>query len=145
MILKKSSDRGADFVKTVVKNTDGAGSVTANLPFYLHADGSSVDGHQGGHPATANLHLFMGMVITTIPINGYDTIMSWGYHTSAYVSNEGSSVTITAGDALVGVAGTGLGMGSCAGTGKFITTGTTTADAHSAAGEYLSKCIVRCL
>jgi len=145
MILKLASGRTAEIVRCIVKNTDGAGSVTANTPFHLHGDGNSVNGLEGGHPATANLNLFTGMVRTTIAINAYKFLQTWGYHTSALISAEGSSVTITAGDALISVAGTGLGMGSGAIVSGYVVTGSTSPDANSAAGQYLDEIIVRAL
>jgi len=149
MIIKKNNDRTAELVLVAFRNVDGAGSLTANLPSCYTVDGNSATGFPAIHSRTAAFPGFGGLVRTSVAINGYGLATAWGNHISVLISNEGSSITITAGDVLTLVNGTGLGMSSVGGvTLSFLNGKTvvqTTTLTVSAASQYADNVFVRAL
>lgn len=115
MILKRLSGNTAEVVRVEFKVAESTGSITANSPVCYHVDGSSADGISGGQPAAANLKAWAGVAVRTVAINGYGQATIWGYVSSVKLSNEGSDVTINAGDAMFPIAGTNLGVSSVGG------------------------------
>jgi len=88
-------------VFVVVKNVDGSGAITAGLGAALVAAGASIDGVGAViQPATTYSKEFAGVATQDIPINGYGLVQAWGLANSILISNEGTSVTLTAGDQL---------------------------------------------
>jgi len=148
MIIKVSSDRTADQALTPFLNVHGVGSVTQNAGVCIAVDGNSVDGISATHPAAVSQKSFAGIANTTVAINGYGLAKVWGYHASALMSNWGASVTVTAGDACIPVAGTGLGFTSFSSNTfaitatKYVTSGST---ATLSAAAYVDNVIVRAL
>ena len=112
MLFNTLNGRNAIVAYIEVKNVDGAGSLTQNLPVVLFADGNTADGIGGGHPATVANRNWVGVANTTIGINSFGLSQVWGFRNSVLVSNMGTSITITAGDVVVPVSGTGLGVAS---------------------------------
>lgn len=112
MLFNTLNGRNAAVAFMEVNNVDGAGSLTQNLPVCLFADGNTANGIAGGHPASTSIRNWVGVANTTIPINGYGLVQIWGFRNSVLVSNSGTSISITAADVLVPVAGTGLGVAS---------------------------------
>lgn len=96
------------------KNTDGSGSITVHDPVCLNVDGNSVDGVNAGKPSALNFKSWIGIADSTVAINGYGRAQSYGYRDSIKVSNETTSITITAGDALHCVA-VSVGLSSVGG------------------------------
>lgn len=115
MVWKTVGNRTASVAFMGIKNVSGAGSLTQNAPAVICIDGSSVDGVNATHPYTAGLLSWVGIMDKTCPINGYRLAQVWGYRGSALFSGEGSDVTVTAGDLVHPVAGTGLGLSSIGG------------------------------
>ena len=96
------------------RNVDGGGSITANDPVCLAVDGNSVNGNNATYPAAASIKGWIGIADKTVAINGYGRAQAFGYRDSIKVSNETTSITITAGDALIPVATT-VGLSSVGG------------------------------
>jgi len=106
--------RTAEFVDFEVQCVDGAGSFTQNFPVHLAVDGNTANGIAATHPAAISHKSLAGTMRSNVAINSYGLARAWGYQASNILSNYGSSVTITAGDALRAAAGTGLGYSSTA-------------------------------
>jgi len=104
----------AEKIYLVFKNVDGSGSITVNDPVCMAVGATSVDGVNATYPAAASIKAWIGIADSTVPINGYGRAQSWGYRDSIKVSNETTSITITAGDALTPVAGS-VGISSVGG------------------------------
>lgn len=119
-------DGGKNKVYLAFKNVDGGGSVTVNTPVCLAVNGNSVDGLNATHPAAVSLKSWIGIADSTVAINGFGRSQAYGYRDSILISNEGTSVTVTAGDALIPIAGTGIGLSSGGfNNGKYAVVGTT--------------------
>lgn len=114
MELQSLNRTDADKVFVAFRNVE-ANSITANSPVCMLVDGNSVNGNTAGHPAAVNFKAWIGIADSTIASNGYGRAQAWGYRSSIRVSNETTSITITAGDALTPVAGTDLGVSSVGG------------------------------
>lgn len=112
MIIKQLSGRTAVTVDFEVMCIDGAGSFTQNFPVCLAVDGDTANGIGAIHPTAASFKSWAGIMLGNVAINSYGNSRVWGYNASAILSNYGTSVTITAGDALRPNSGVGLGMGS---------------------------------
>ena len=115
MIIKENNDRSAETVFTAFRNVDGAGSITSRTAVCFTVDGNSATGFPAIHSRTAAFPGFGGLAQTSVAINGYGLMTSWGNHASVLISNEGTSITITAGNVLTLVDGTGFGMSSVGG------------------------------
>lgn len=98
----------AERISVVVKNVDGGGSITTGLGVNLVMAGASIDGISAVKSVAAGWRGFIGIAIQDIPINGFGLATCGGYVASALISNVGTSITITRGDALIpgAVAGT---------------------------------------
>jgi len=107
--IKIGTDRTAEVVNTSIRNVDGAGSITVGRAACLAVNGSSVTvGAEAVFPAAALRKAFAGIAIETIAINAWGRVRSWGQVASCLVSNEGSSVTITAADACIPINSAGI-------------------------------------
>lgn len=86
-----------------VTNKEGA-TITAGYPVALAA-GTSMDGNKAVIAnAAADFKTFIGVADEDIPNNEVGRVQVAGLVNSCLMSNEGSSVTITAGDWLIPVA-----------------------------------------
>ena len=112
MLISLLNGRQAEFVDIEVFAQDGAGSFTQNFPVHLAVDGNTANGIAATQPAAISGKAFAGVMRGNVAIGGYGNVRAWGYQASAICSNYGTSVTITAGDAIRPVAGTGLGFSS---------------------------------
>jgi len=102
----------SDKVFIAFRNVDGGGSITANANVCIAVDGNSVNGNNATHPAAVSLKSWIGIADATVAINGYGRSQALGYRDSVKISNETTSITITAGDALIPIAGSvGLSSG----------------------------------
>jgi len=87
-------------VFTIVSNIQGA-TITTGLPVNL-AVGASNDGISAQIAGAAGLYPgFIGVASKDIAANDYGLVQIAGFVNSVYLSNVGSSITITAGDPLV--------------------------------------------
>ncbi len=92
--------RDPEVVQIVVKNVDGSGSITTGLGAMLVAAGASIDGVSAVKSTAASIKSFVGIAAEDIPINGYGRVTVWGLAQSVFISNVGTSITITRGDTL---------------------------------------------
>lgn len=92
--------REPEVVQIVVKNVDGSGSITTGLGAMLVAAGASIDGANAVKSTAASIKSFVGIAAEDIPINGYGRVTVWGLAQSVFISNVGTSITITRGDTL---------------------------------------------
>lgn len=104
----------AEKIYLAFRNVDGGGSITVNDLVCLAVDGNSVNGNNATYPAAVSFKSWIGIADSTVAINGFGRAQSWGYRDSIKVSNETTSITITAGDALTPVAGS-VGLSSVGG------------------------------
>lgn len=114
MQIQQVNRADAEKIFLAFRNVDGAGSITANDPVCIAVDGSSVDGVNSTYPGALSIKSWIGIADTTVAINGYGRAQAWGYRDSIKVSNETTSITITAGDALTPIAGS-VGVSSVGG------------------------------
>lgn len=112
MIFKSATANNHDFIAMVVHCANGEGSFTKALPVCYIVDGNSADGIAADHPDGTNNNAFAGIMRSNVAIDSYGYATAWGSVDSIQISGEGSSVTITAGELLSLVSGTGLGMTS---------------------------------
>lgn len=109
MIFKVGNDRAADYIQFSFRNVDGAGSMTIGRAIAYAVDGNSATGVNAVFPAATSFKSFAGIVVATdIPINGWGLVQAYGQCASALISNEGTSITITAGNALIPIGQAGL-------------------------------------
>lgn len=141
MILKFNNTRSADTIQIPFKCVE-AKSITQNSGVAL-CNASSVDGISAVQPTSGTLKSLIGVATSTVASNGYGLAKAWGYQASVKLSNEGTSITITAGDAVVATTAdlgfTSVGSGAWS-TARYITVGTTQT---ISAVAYASNCIVR--
>lgn len=88
----------AEKVFIIARNMSGA-TMTANGAVCLDL-GTTIDGKSAIKPASASFLGFIGMADADIADTGYGRVQAWGYRDSVLLSHEGSSVTVTKGDAL---------------------------------------------
>ena len=103
MIVKQGNDRGQEYVWAPIHNVDGAGSLTQNMAVCYVVNGSSITGPHAMIPAAVNFKNFAGVMNATVAINGWGLSTIWGNANSCLISNEGTSISILAGDALIPV------------------------------------------
>ena len=148
MILKVNNDRTGEYIESAFKNTDNAGSITQWMPVcYVTALAASVDGISAVHSRTSSFSGYTGISKSSnVALNGFGLARADGIVTSILISNEGTSITITVGDILLLINGTGLGMSSIGGATfdwanmAGATAGTTL---NVSAAGYVSNCIVK--
>ena len=114
MQIQQINPTDAEKVFLTFRNVDGSGSITVNDPVCVAVDGNSVNGVNATYPAAVSIKSWIGIANKTVAINGYGLAQAWGYRDSIKVSNETTSITITAGDALTPIA-TAVGMSSVGG------------------------------
>ena len=90
----------AERVNVVVKNVDGAGSLTTGRGVCLVQAGASIDGISAVNATGALIKGFIGVSIQDIAINAIGLVTAGGYVASVLISHEGSSITVTRGDTL---------------------------------------------
>jgi hypothetical protein len=105
MMFKKLNRDGAENVFRTVLNVEGA-TITTGRAVSLKTAAASIDGISGVIAnASGDYPGFAGIAIEDIPNNDYGLIQTSGFVASVLISNEGSSITINAGDPLVPAAG----------------------------------------
>jgi hypothetical protein len=100
MLIQQLNRTDPEVVKIVVKNVDGAGSITTGNGVCLVQAGASIDGVSAVNSTAAAWEGFCGVADQDIAINGFGLVVAWGIANSVYVSHVGTSITITAGDFL---------------------------------------------
>lgn len=103
----------AEKIYMAFKNVE-ASSITVHDPVCLAVAGNSVDGVSSTYPAAASLKAWIGISDSTVAANSFGRAQCYGYRDSIKVSNETTSITITAGDALFPIAGS-VGVSSVGG------------------------------
>ena len=99
MQFRKLNRDGAENVYRTVYNQEGA-TITTGLPVSLK--NTSTDGIAATIAnAAADFPGFIGVATQDIPNNDYGLVQISGFVNSILLSNEGSSITINAGDPLV--------------------------------------------
>ena len=102
MIFQQLNRTDPERIDLVVGNVDGGGTLTAGLAAVLVEAGASIDGISAVRQPTdtSKAKGFIGIAVENIPVNGYGLVRAHGI-ASAYLSNVGTSITITRGDVLV--------------------------------------------
>lgn len=100
MQVQQLNRSDAERVQLVVKNVDGAGSLTTGRGVCLVSTLLSFDGISASRSAGAAIAGFVGIAAQDIPINGFGLVTAWGYAASIEVSCVGTSLTVTVGDIL---------------------------------------------
>lgn len=108
MLIQQLNRQDPERVQIMVKNVDGGGSITTGRGVCFPVTGASIDGVSAVRSTAALQMGFVGVSTQDIGINGYGLATAWGFVNSVQISNVGTSITITAGDALLpgSVAGT---------------------------------------
>jgi hypothetical protein len=102
-MLFKHAAQGDEKIFGVYKNVE-ASSLTTGWCVALAAAAASLDGTQAcfaGTAATGRQINFLGIAAKDIAPNAYGIVQQYGLVASVYISNTGTSVTITLGDACV--------------------------------------------
>lgn len=111
MLLSRVNRSDVEKIFISVKNVEGA-TITTGLPVSLKPTAVSMDGISAViADAAGDFPGFVGIAKSDIANNDYGLIQISGYVNSVLISNEGSSITINAGDPLVPAAS---GMASAA-------------------------------
>lgn len=101
----------ADKAYVIVRNREGA-TITQNLACCYDMT-TSFDGLYAMQCNATDITALAGIADENIADNDYGRVQAWGYRASIYISNEGSSVTITKGDVLCPLSGAwGLNTGA---------------------------------
>lgn len=100
MQIQQLNRSDAERVQLVVKNVDGAGSITTGRGAFLVSTLLSFDGISAARSTAAGIAGFVGIASQDIPINGFGLVTAWGYAASIEVSCVGTSLTVTVGDIL---------------------------------------------
>lgn len=103
MLFQKINRSDSEKVYVTVTNAEGA-TITTGLPvaYVVGATATSMDGVNAVIAnAAGDMPGFIGVAFKDIPKNGYGLVQISGYVASVLLSNEGSSITVTAGDPLV--------------------------------------------
>jgi hypothetical protein len=130
MQFVKLNREGPENMYRTVKNVQGA-TITTGLPVSIRPTAASIDGISGVVSDAAGDHYgFIGVATEDIANNDYGLVQVNGLINSIYVSNAGTSITITLGDYLIpATSGVGFYSGALpalsASNGKVIVTGTT--------------------
>jgi len=99
MIIQHGVNRtSAETVFIAYRNMSGA-TITANGGVCFDM-GTTVDGVSSIKPASASFLGWIGIADKDVENTGYGIAQAWGYRDSVLLSHEGSSVTVTLGDAL---------------------------------------------
>lgn len=142
MLIPHVVNTEADKVFVSVLNKQ---AVTVNGGDAVAWDTATADGVRSTQPVTATLSLFIGIVDTDIPADGYGIVQAYGYRSSALLTND-TSVAVAAGDILIPVTATDRLARSGAGDGKsgFVFAGEAFATATTPAAA-LKKVFIRAL
>jgi len=87
-------------VDVTVQNVDGSGSITTGMGVAMVLAGASINGFAVVRNTAATQPGFVGIALKDIPINGFGEAQCWGYVGSVFMSNVGTSITISAGNAF---------------------------------------------
>lgn len=98
MLIQRVSRTDAEKVFLIMRNMSGA-TINANGAMCMDM-GTTVDGISCIKPASASFLGWVGIADQDIADTGYGRVQAWGYRDSVLLSHEGSSVTVTIGDAL---------------------------------------------
>jgi len=98
MQIQRINRSDAEKVFVNIRNMSGA-TMTANGAVCLDL-GTTIDGVSCIAPASASFLGWIGIADADIADTGYGRVQRDGYRDSILLSHEGSSVTVTAGDAL---------------------------------------------
>jgi hypothetical protein len=102
-MLWKQAALGQEVGYGVYKNVE-ASSLTTGYAVALAAAAASFDGNNAclaGTAATGRQINWIGIAKSDIAPNAYGLVQQYGYCASVFISNTGTSVTITLGDACV--------------------------------------------
>lgn len=108
MIIRQFNSQSADTIRANFKNVSGA-TMTANMPVHYVVTGTaSIDGISAVQSGASDPAGWGGVATETVANNGFGVTHAVGYYASCLLSNEGTSITFTLGDALVPEANVGL-------------------------------------
>ena len=99
MQLQQINRSDAEKVFISIKNVSGA-TISGNYAVNLACTGNSVDGISAVAPVNTSFLGWVGIADADIADAGYGRSQIWGYRDSVLLSHEGSSVTVTIGNAL---------------------------------------------
>lgn len=98
MLIQRVGHTNAEKVFLNMRNMSGA---TMNQNAAVCMDmGTTVDGISCIKPAAGSFLGWVGIADQDIADTGYGRVQAWGYRDSVLLSHEGTSVTVTIGDAL---------------------------------------------
>ena len=100
MNTQRINRTAAEVIRLIVKNVDGSGSITTGMGACLVQAGASIDGISSVRMTAGTLLGFCGVAARDIAINDFGPVTAWGYAASVWISNEGTSITVTRGDVL---------------------------------------------
>ena len=104
MQLQQVSRDDAEKIFLAVKNVSGS-QIDGNAAVNYALTGNSVDGLSVVDPVAASFLGWIGVADQDIADTGFGRAQCWGYRDSVLLSHEGTSVTVTIGDALHLVSG----------------------------------------
>ena len=104
MQLQQINRDDAEKVFISIKAVHGA-TISANMGVVLACTGSSVDGISAVRPINTSFLGWVGIADADIADAGYGRAQNYGYRDSVLLSHEGTSITVTIGDALHLVSG----------------------------------------
>ena len=103
MLFQRVNRKEAEKVYVIVKNVEGATMTTGRPVAYTITSNDGVSAVIAN--ASGDYPHFIGVADQDIPNNDYGRVQIAGIVNSILISNEGSSITINAGDPLVPAAG----------------------------------------
>lgn len=144
MQIQRVNREEAETVFFNYRNMSG-GTVTANGAVCLDL-GTTIDGISSIAPATASFLGWIGIADKDVADTGYGRTQIFGYRDSILLSHEGSSVTVTAGNALHMVNGQyGLNTSTVQALStmgwKYVICGTTTTISAAAYTDGIIRCL----
>ena len=116
MEIQQANRTDAEKVFIIVTNVDATTITTGYAVNMRFGTAASFDGAQvvmADSDTAVDLPGFVGVAARDIAVGGAGRVQCWGYADSVYISNVGSSLTITLGDPMVPGKGAG-GMFSLA-------------------------------
>lgn len=100
MLIQSFDRTDGNPVDITVQNVDGSGSLTTGMGVAMVLAGASINGYAVVKNTAALQPGFAGIAIKDIPVNGFGEAQIWGLCASVLVSNVGTSITVTAGNAF---------------------------------------------
>lgn len=98
MLLQRVNRTDAEKIFVSYRNMSG-GTISANEGVCFDL-GTTVDGISSVAPVAASFLGWIGIADKDVADTGYSIAQTWGYRDSVLLSHEGTSVTVTIGDAL---------------------------------------------